>query len=389
MPGNLQISNCHFLPHSLYGSVSRYPTQLSFSLSLSLSQNRLSGLVVRVPGYRTEMYWVFCEVRTDFIYVEESRPPLCSSGRSSWLQNGALLCFLWGTNWIYICYVKEGRPPMWSSGHSSWIQIQRSGFDFRRYQIFWVVGLERDTFSLESTIKELLERKSSGFSLESREYGRMDPSRWPRGAPYQQNVVLTSPTNSGRSVGIVRSRTKDTEICWKGEVENSGIRRKFSSFSQYCNKILLSTDMERLAVDKALQLAECVHQWSELILLQLLLLLIRDWNVSHWRASLLLVAETIQASCGTMLNIGDRIWKSQPLILLFFVTCAVFPVLLAAYNKDISYKSLVILQEWIKLFPVQKIENMAVGIRNADHVAPSIFESCRKLRRQAEVSRSV
>jgi hypothetical protein len=27
------------------------------------------GLVVRVPGYRTEMYCIFCEVRTEFIYV--------------------------------------------------------------------------------------------------------------------------------------------------------------------------------------------------------------------------------------------------------------------------------------------------------------------------------
>jgi hypothetical protein len=27
------------------------------------------GLVVRVPGYRTEMYCVSCEVRTEFIYV--------------------------------------------------------------------------------------------------------------------------------------------------------------------------------------------------------------------------------------------------------------------------------------------------------------------------------
>jgi hypothetical protein len=34
-------------------------------------------------------------------------PPLWSSGQRSWLQNGHILCFLWGTNWIYICYVEE------------------------------------------------------------------------------------------------------------------------------------------------------------------------------------------------------------------------------------------------------------------------------------------
>jgi hypothetical protein len=31
--------------------------------------DRLCGLVIRVPGYRTEMYCVSCEVRTEFIYV--------------------------------------------------------------------------------------------------------------------------------------------------------------------------------------------------------------------------------------------------------------------------------------------------------------------------------
>jgi hypothetical protein len=31
--------------------------------------DRLCDLVVTVPGYRTEMYCVSCEVRTKFIYV--------------------------------------------------------------------------------------------------------------------------------------------------------------------------------------------------------------------------------------------------------------------------------------------------------------------------------
>jgi hypothetical protein len=40
------------------------------------------------------------------------------------------------------------------------------------------VGLERDPLGLVSTIEELRERKSSGFGLERREYGRRDPSRY-------------------------------------------------------------------------------------------------------------------------------------------------------------------------------------------------------------------
>jgi hypothetical protein len=64
---------------------------------------------------------------------------------------------------------------LWSSGQSSLLQIQRSGFDSRRYQIFWeVVGLERGPLSLISTIEELLGRKSGGSGLESQEYGRRE-----------------------------------------------------------------------------------------------------------------------------------------------------------------------------------------------------------------------
>jgi hypothetical protein len=31
--------------------------------------DRICGLVVRVPGYRLEIYCVSCEVRTEFVYV--------------------------------------------------------------------------------------------------------------------------------------------------------------------------------------------------------------------------------------------------------------------------------------------------------------------------------
>jgi hypothetical protein len=104
------------------------------------------------------------------------------------------------------------RPPLWSSGQSSWLQIRRSGFDLRRYQIFWVVmGLERRPLNLMNTTEELLDRKSSFSCLENREYGRRDPSLWPRGTLYPQKLVITSPTSDGRSVVIVRSRTQTTE----------------------------------------------------------------------------------------------------------------------------------------------------------------------------------
>jgi hypothetical protein len=80
-------------------------------------------------------------------------------------------------------------PPLWSIGQCSWLQLQRYGFDSRRYQIFWeVVCLELGSLSLVSQIEELLDRKCCGSDLESREYGCRDPSRWPHDTLYPQKV---------------------------------------------------------------------------------------------------------------------------------------------------------------------------------------------------------
>jgi hypothetical protein len=123
------------------------------------------GLVVRVPGYGTE-----------------------------------ISCFLWGTNWIYICYVEESRPRLSSSGQSFWLQIQTSWFNSMRYHIFWeIVGLE--WVPLVSTTEELLGRKCSGSGLGSRECGRRNPSRWPRVTFYPQKwELLRRQTAVARSV---------------------------------------------------------------------------------------------------------------------------------------------------------------------------------------------
>jgi hypothetical protein len=102
--------------------------------------------------------------------------PVWSDGHSSWLQNGDILCFLWGTNRIYICYGRK--------------KVDR------------LCGL---VVRVPGYLK-----KNSGSGLETRLYGRRDPSSWPRGTLYPQNVELTSPTIGGRSVDIVRSWTEAT-----------------------------------------------------------------------------------------------------------------------------------------------------------------------------------
>jgi hypothetical protein len=107
-------------------------------------------------------------------------------------------------HFLIVCSVV--RPPLWSSGQSSWLQIQRSGFDSQHYQVFWeVVGLERDPLSLVSTTEELLGRESSDFCLENEIKAVGDPLRWPRNTFYQQKSSLTSAKSGSRSVGIVRS----------------------------------------------------------------------------------------------------------------------------------------------------------------------------------------
>jgi hypothetical protein len=51
------------------------------------------------------------------------------------------------------------RPPLWSSGQSSWLEIRRPGFDFRHYEKRKVVGLERGPLSLVSRTEEPLDTK--------------------------------------------------------------------------------------------------------------------------------------------------------------------------------------------------------------------------------------
>jgi hypothetical protein len=113
---------------------------------------------------------------------------------------------------VYHICKSLNRPPLWSSGQSFWLQIQRSVFDSRYYQIFWVVGLERGALSLVSTIEELLERKNSGSGLET-EITAVGIRRADHATPlYPLKLALTSPTSGGRSVYVFLSRTKATEL---------------------------------------------------------------------------------------------------------------------------------------------------------------------------------
>jgi hypothetical protein len=105
------------------------------------------------------------------------------------------------------------RPPLWSSGQSSWLQIRRPGFDSRHYQNKnKVVGLERGPLSLVSTTEELLDRNVAApvWKTENTVVGIHHADQV---APFiRKKLAITSPTSGGRSVGIVRSRTQTMEF---------------------------------------------------------------------------------------------------------------------------------------------------------------------------------
>jgi hypothetical protein len=75
---------------------------LNFECSISLLFQKSGSVffihIVLIPQWHTTVQPVILSL-FNIISVH--------SGQSSWLHNGDVLCFLWGTNWIYICYVDK------------------------------------------------------------------------------------------------------------------------------------------------------------------------------------------------------------------------------------------------------------------------------------------
>jgi hypothetical protein len=119
-------------------------------------------------------------------------------------------------------------PPLWSSAQSSWLQIQGSGFDSRRYQIFWeVVGLERGPLSLSlvstggrTDIRERCRKchgPASTYTTSSavrvarsvRRNVTTDRSR------STKTLVGTSQINSPASLGFTEQHASPSELHWR------------------------------------------------------------------------------------------------------------------------------------------------------------------------------
>ena len=104
-------------------------------------------------------------------------------------------------------------PPLWSSGQSFWLQIQRSRVRFPALPDFLSSSGSRTGSTQPREVNwGATWIKSSGSGPENGDYrpwGSVALTTW---HPSIRKSWETSPTGGGRSVGIVRSRTRATEF---------------------------------------------------------------------------------------------------------------------------------------------------------------------------------
>jgi hypothetical protein len=131
-------------------------------------------------------------------------------------QNYLVLGLLSSIHFRRVCNLRADcflGPPLWSSGQSSWLQIQRSGFDSQRYQIFWeIVGLERVNSASWVQLRGYLKENvvASVFKTEITSVGH--PPHWLRDTPLSAKVG-TNVADKRRSLGrYVCSQTQATEF---------------------------------------------------------------------------------------------------------------------------------------------------------------------------------
>jgi hypothetical protein len=108
-------------PLSRLAAVVKGIAQISLNFCVTMQYTRLFHSVtttwIVTPGTSNKHVYsyikqrliqpVICRVQYLERVLKVRSPRLWASGQDSWLQNGDVFCFLWGTNWIYICYVEE------------------------------------------------------------------------------------------------------------------------------------------------------------------------------------------------------------------------------------------------------------------------------------------
>jgi hypothetical protein len=111
------------------------------------------------------------------------------------------------------CYTIRGAKLYHSiSKHNSW--LCNTATKTRLKRIAKAQGFQHISkkYYINSSIADCKYNDIKTLYLENRDYGLGDPPHWPCHTLYQQKLALASPTSGSLSVGIVRSRTKATEL---------------------------------------------------------------------------------------------------------------------------------------------------------------------------------
>jgi hypothetical protein len=91
-------------------------------------------------------------------------------------------------------------------------------------------------------LRSYLKEKVAAPVYRNQEYGRRDSSRWPRGTLYPQKYSLTSPTSSGRSVDMIRWRTKALELLLVSYAVIKFIVIDWTKYFGKCQQLRISRD---------------------------------------------------------------------------------------------------------------------------------------------------
>jgi hypothetical protein len=89
------------------------------------------------------------------------------------------------------------RPPLWSSGHSSWLQIWRPRVRFPTLPHFLTSSGSGSGSTQPRELRSYLNGK-----VATEINGRGDSLRWPHDTLHPQKLALTSPISAGHSVSI-------------------------------------------------------------------------------------------------------------------------------------------------------------------------------------------
>jgi len=109
--------------------------------------------------------------------------------------------------------IRPVRPPLWSSGQSFWLQIQRSRVRSPALPDFLSSSGSGTGWASWGQLRSYLNEKSSGSRSRKQRLTAVGNRCADHVTPLDpRKLALTSPTGGGRSVGIVRVRTKATEF---------------------------------------------------------------------------------------------------------------------------------------------------------------------------------